>query len=135
MTQKRHIFLLEKHEPDGSDKTEKSCEMVPMELFALEHHTCNSRKDSKGNHLLDYLKLNEGEGSAIADETNLVGRYLKRILKESNCPRKDDYSDERPAVADVHLLQFQVAVPCESHEYVTADKQHHSIYSVHILIF
>ena len=47
--------LLHEHEIDGKNEAHESCEMVPMELFALEHDARNDRKHGERDNLLYHL--------------------------------------------------------------------------------
>ena len=60
---------------------------------------------------------------AIALETNFIGRHLHAIFKEGYNPRKCYYTDERPSVADVHLVKFQMTVPRKCHKHVCSNEQ------------
>ncbi len=98
-----------------------------MQLFTLEHDSCDKCEYGERNHFLDHLELHKREGTAITYETNLVGWYLKGVLEEGDGPREEDDKDERPRVGDVHLLKLEVAVPSEGHEDVASDKEKHCV--------
>ena len=78
--------LFQENQIDCCDEAEECCEVVPVELFTLEHDTCNDREDGKRDDFLYHLQLHECIWSAIADETNLVGRNLQRIFEKGYQP-------------------------------------------------
>ena len=110
------MFLLQKNEENGHDEAEKCCEMVPLERLSLKHDSYHYGEDGKGDHFLNYLQLHEVERSTVFYIANPVCGYLCAVLKECDSPREEDNSDKWPAGRDLHLLKFQMSVPCERHE-------------------
>ena len=77
----------------------------------------------QSDDLLNDLQLEEGEGSTISLETIVVGRNHKTVLHKCQSPRdEDDDIEGCVAVQDVHILQFQVSIPRQSHKDVGHDK-------------
>ena len=105
--------------------------MVPMEMFALEHEGSEDGEDSQRDHLLNHLQLHQGVWSPVAHEAEFVSRHLQRVLEEGDTPREDNHQPERPAVRDVHLLEFEVSVPSQGHKDVAADEQQDGVKSVY----
>ena len=91
--------------------------------LALKEYVRNDGKDDQRDTLLNHFQLYERERTAVALETNAVGRYLTTILKECDAPRKDDDANQSPVVADVCLLQFQMAIPGKRHKDIAAQQQ------------
>ena len=87
----------------------------------------NQGKYRKGNYFLDYLQLHQVEGTAVVDETYAVGGNLGAIFKESQSPTEENDRNQRPSVRNLHLLQFQVPIPCESHEHIRCEQQEYRI--------
>lgn len=106
--------------------------MVPVEGLALEDQNREQGEDGQGDYFLYYLELDEVEGAAVVHEAYAVGGDLEGILEEGDAPREEDDPDQRPVVDELHLLQLEVSVPCESHEYVGHHQQQYSIESSHI---
>ena len=96
--------------------------MVPLDGLAFEEESDDDGEDGKGNHLLDHFQLHKVERTAIALETDAVGRDGEAILEESDAPGEEDDENQRPAGGDFHFLQFKMAVPRERHEYVRKHK-------------
>lgn len=109
--------------------------MIPMQLFPLKHHASNYGEHRQGDNLLNHFQLDEGERTSIAYKTNLVGRYLQRVFEESDCPREGNDANQRPVVGDVHLLQFEMSIPCKGHKDIAADEQQNSPKCVHLRSF
>ena len=106
--------------------------MVPVEGLALEDQNREQGEDGQGDYFLYYLELDEVEGAAVVHEAYAVGGDLEGILEEGDAPREEDDPDQGPVVDELHLLQLEVSVPCESHEYVGHHQQQDSIESGHI---
>ena len=96
--------------------------MVPLEVLALEEEVDDDGEDGQGDDLLDDLELHEVEGAAVAREADAIGGDSEAVLEEGDSPREKNDEDERPAGRDLHLLQFEMAVPRERHEDVRADQ-------------
>ena len=129
-SKKRHILLLHKNKVDSSNKTYKSGQMIPMQLLSLEHDICDDSENNQRHDLLNDFQLHKRERSAIALETNFIGRHLHAIFKEGYDPRKCYYTYEWPSVADVHLVKFQMTVPRKCHKHVCSNEQKNRIKSV-----
>ena len=84
------------HQIDGSHKTHKSQEMVPMQCLTLKKQVGNDGEDNQGDAFLYHLELYERERPAVARETYAVGRHLAAVFEESDAPRENDYSEKRP---------------------------------------
>ena len=96
--------------------------MVPLQGLALEQEGDDDREDGQGDHFLDDLELHQVEGTAVAVEADAVRRNGEAVLEEGDAPREQDDEDERPAGGDLHLLQFEMTVPCECNENVRKDE-------------
>ena len=98
-----------------------------MERLSLEEYVGHHAEDDEREYFLDDLQLHEGEWSSIAFETNAIGRHLTAVLKEGDGPGESDDANEGPVVADTRLLQFEVTIPRQGHEYVAAYQQDYCI--------
>ena len=105
-----------KHKIHSGDEAEESSEMVPVEALTLKEYIGDECKDDEGNDFLNHLEFNERERSAIIHESDAVGWYHHAILEEGDNPRENNDANEGPRRADVHLLEFQMSIPCECHE-------------------
>ena len=88
-------------------------------MQGLATETCDGvdGEYQQGDNLLNDLQLEEGERSAVSLETVVVGRNHKTILHKCQRPRdEDDDIEWCVTVQNVHILQLQVSVPCQSHE-------------------
>ena len=54
------------------------------------------REDYQRDNLLHNFQLHKRERSSVTHETYAVGRYLTRVLGQSNAPRKEDNQIEGP---------------------------------------
>ena len=113
--------LLQKSEENGQDQQAESHKMVPMEGLSLEQEMGDDGENRQGNHFLDHFQLDERERTSVLREAHPVGGHHKRVFKKGDAPGKEDDADKGPVVRDLHLLQFQVAVPGQRHENVGTD--------------
>ena len=108
--------LLHEHEVDSANDEQECQDVVPMQVVALKHDVGDDGKDCQRNALLNDFQLDEREGTAVADESHAVGRYLAAILQEGNAPRKHDDTQQGPVVADARLLKTKMPIPSKRHE-------------------
>ena len=118
-----HGSTLLEHEIHRQYQADHRCQMIPMQLLSLEEDIGHNAEDDQGDDFLDYLELHEREGTAVAHESDAVGRHLEAVFQESYSPRKHDDSDEGPRFRDTRILHLQVAIPGQSHKQVAANKQ------------
>lgn len=91
--------------------------MIPLQGFATETGNRVDCEHQQGDYLLDDLQLKQRERTSVTTKSVVIGRYHKAILHKSQAPRdEDDYVQRSVAVQNVHILQFQVPIPCKSHE-------------------
>lgn len=119
----KYTILLHKYEINGKYKEYKCHEVVPMQCLTLEKYRGEDGEDDERDDLLDDLQLHEREWSAVARESDAVGRNLTGIFGQGNEPREQDDAEERPVGDDLHFLKFQMPVPCEGHEDVGYHEQ------------
>ena len=112
------MFLFHKYEEDGQDKADECCKMVPLQSLVLEQQSDDNSKYREGDHLLYHFQLHYIEWTSILVETYSVGGDLGAVLEECDSPGEEDYQYKRPVGGNLHLLELQVSVPGESHEYV-----------------
>lgn len=117
--------LGQKGEVNGADEHQKCHEMVPAQVETVESYEAEDGEHNEGYHFLHDLELDEGVGAAVALETHAVGGHLKTIFEEGDCPRQQDDGVEGPRSGDARRLEFEMTVPCESHEHVAYNKQQH----------
>lgn len=97
--------------------------MVPLQCLTTEEDNGKEGEDDKGDDLLDNLQLHKGKRTAIAHETDAVGRNLARILGKGDSPREDDDSIQGPRRDDLHLLELEVAIPRQRHKDIGDNEQ------------
>ena len=117
-------------EVDGGDEAEGGGGMVPVELLVLEDDVGNDGEDHQRDALLDDLKLDKVEGASVVDEPDTVGRHLTAVFEEGNHPREGDDQIEGPVRGNARLLEAQVAIPGESHEYIAHNEQKNCINTI-----
>ena len=111
----RHLF--QEHEEYSSYQAAECHKMVPLQGLTLEEDNGEESEDSDRDNLLYHLQLHKAEGTAIAHETDTVGRYLTGILKECQEPADKDNDVKRCVVRDeLHLLQLEMSVPSKRHK-------------------
>ena len=128
------VVLLHEDEIDRQDEADKGCQVVPVELFALEEYGGEDGEDNQRDDFLDNLKLHEREGTAILLETDTVGRHLTGVLKERYRPGEEDDCIEWPMGGNLHLLQFQMPVPGKCHKDVGDNQQEDCIETFHRIL-
>ena len=105
--------------------------MVPVQSLPLEHHGGDDREDDERDDFLNHFKLHQVERATVTFKAKSVGRYLATVFREGNHPREKDDTDKRPMGRYARLLQLQMAVPGQRHEYVAADEQQDGVDCVH----
>jgi hypothetical protein len=96
--------------------------MVPSKRH-VECKCGENDKHDKRYNLLNYFELHQREGSSVSFKSDSIGGHLETILEESNSPRKEDNKDEWRGVAEkTDILQFEVAIPGESHKHIGYQK-------------
>ena len=127
-----HPFSLQEDEVYGGDKAEEGGKMVPLQGLALEYEHGEDGEDSDGEHLLDNLQLHQGEGSAVALESDAVAVHLADVFGKGKEPRGKDDDEEGGMVGDdAHGLELEMAIPGECHEYVGEYQQYYCEKSFH----
>lgn len=109
--------------------------MVPMERFSFEQRSDNDGEHHQRHSLLNHLELHQRIGSSIAIETNAIGRHGQTVFKEGDTPRKHNHTNQRPRVTNLHLLQLQMAIPCQGHQHIGPNQKQYGINTFHILCF
>lgn len=97
---------LHKDEIHRSHKAKEGCEMVPVQALPLKQDTGNDSEDDKRHAFLYHLQLHQGEGTAIVDETDAVGRHLATVFEESYRPTECYDANQWPISAHADLLKF-----------------------------
>jgi hypothetical protein len=123
-----------KNKIDRHDETEESREMVPVEVLTLEEKVGDEREDDERHHFLDDFQLHKGERPAVTLESDAVGWHLHAIFGESDNPGEGDDSDEWPSGGYMHLLQFEMTIPCQCHENVGSNQQANSKKTIHFYL-
>lgn len=123
--------LFHEYEVNGDYEAPESGEMVPLQAFALEEQHRKDGEDDQRHRFLYDLELHQRECAAVFAETHAVCRHLEAVFGQCYAPREQYHGVERSvARKDLHLLQLEVAVPCEGHEYVGYHQQRHRCNSV-----
>ncbi len=106
--------------------------MVHAECLAAEHQQREHREDRQRHHLLNDLELDERERPAVARESEPVGRHLKAVFEKRDAPTDEDQGDQgQMSAAAVGRGEFEVAVPCDGHEYVCDHQQADGVEGFH----
>lgn len=121
------LRLFEEGEKYRHNQTSESSEMVPVKSLTLEKQDREKGENGKSYHLLDYLQLKKGERASVACEAQTVRRHLEAVFEKGHPPRKEYYTYQRPGRYHLHLLQFEMAIPCECHKDVRNDQQKNGI--------
>ena len=119
-------FSFHESKEDGKDDEAEGYEVVPADGLAFEDGGYNDGEHYERDALLYDLELHEGEGSSGDLGADAVGRNHKGVFEEGHAPREDNNAYQRPVFDEVHLLQFEVAVPSKRHEDVGADEHEYS---------
>ena len=116
--------LLYKNKVYCKNQQYKGHDVIPCECFSLETECYNCSEYDDGDCLLNNFQLHKREGAAVNIRADAVGGDEERVFQHCYCPAYKDDEDERGRGADyLHLLQFEVAVPCKGHESVRYYKQ------------
>lgn len=94
-----------------------------MEGLGLENEYAHHSEDRQGDNFLNYFQLDKTVGTAVAGEADAVGRYHEAVFKQRDAPGKQNDERKGPVVDEVHLLEFEIAVPGKGHEDVGDYKQ------------
>lgn len=97
--------LFYKDEIDRGYQADEGCEVVPLQMLALEEQVGDDGKDHQRYHLLDHFELDERERASCALEADAVGGHLAAVFKESNTPREGDHAYQGPVLAHPSLLK------------------------------
>ena len=97
--------------------------MVDTETLGLEEQQCEEDKYTYGDDLLKHFHLDQTESTPSSVVAQTVGRYLEAILKQGYSPRNEDNRPERQAFKALDFLEFQMAIPCESHKRIGNHQQ------------
>ena len=72
---------LHEHKINRENQADKSCQVIPMQGFALEENRCKHGKDNQRNHFLHHLELHQRERATVFHKTDAIGRHLKHVLR------------------------------------------------------
>lgn len=109
------IMLFEDEIYCKDEKTETN-EVVQREMFILEENDSEQGKDGERDDLLNDFELPKVKRTAIAGIADFIGGYLETIFKEGNAPADDNDEGKTDIAEPAHLLEFEMPVPCKSHE-------------------
>ena len=111
--------LFHEYEVYGQNKADERCEVVPVKRFSPEKHHGEDGEYNQSDCFLYDFQLHKRECTAVALESDSVGRHLAGVFQQGDSPRYEDYHIKRSVGGEnLHLLKFQMAIPGESHEYV-----------------
>lgn len=94
-----------------------------MEGLGLEDEYAHYGEDRQGDDFLNHFQLDEAIGAAVAGEADAVGGYHEAVFKQRDAPGQQDDERKGPVVDEVHLLEFEIAVPGKGHEDIGYYKQ------------
>ena len=117
---KNLLFESKKH---GEDDEQERNDMVPTEGFGLEHRDDDDSEHRQRNGFLDDFQLNKVERASVLHRTDAVGGDHEGILEQGDAPWHQDDKKQRPVFRrGDDFKQFQLSVPCKSHEYIGYDE-------------
>ena len=96
----------------------------------LEDKIGNDSKHHQRDAFLDDFQLNQVEGTAVVYKADAISRHLTAILEKGNHPRECYDQIKRPVGGNARLLEAQVAIPSESHEYIAHNEQQNCINTI-----
>ena len=115
--------LLFEDKVDGQYQKYESQQVVPPESLGFKKDQSENRKYSQRDHLLNHLELEKRKRTAVASESDAVGRNLKHIFEQSNTPTQQNNSEQGQIIEPPLPLQPQLPIPCKSHKNVGYDQQ------------
>ncbi|GAA3001859.1 hypothetical protein GCM10019997_16120 [Prevotella corporis] len=108
----------------GKNQKEKGYKMIPMETLTIEKHDRKDCENQERYDFLDDLQLHQRETATIANVPQAVGRNLTSVFCQSQQPAQQDDDIQGGSIGyHLHLLQFDVSVPCECHENIREHQQ------------
>ena len=117
MTQGYGPFVsFQEGEEYGYDEEYEGDKVVPVQGLCFEAERQDKREHNQRNALLNNLKLNQVERTAVDIGPYPVSRNHYAILKKSQPPRGQNNKDQRPISTDFHLLKLEVSIPSECHQ-------------------
>ncbi len=108
-------FFLFEYKINGKDEEDGRYEVIPSEL-QVEGDDGEDDEDNECENLLDDFELHEVERTAVAVETNLIGRHLEAIFEKGDAPTDGNDGDEGKVLKPFHFAELEVTIPCENHE-------------------
>ena len=115
--------LFKESEEYGGDDEDEGDDVVPLQCFVIEDRGGNDGEYGQGNSFLDDLQLHKGEGASVDSATHGVCGNHEEVFDERYAPGGKDYENQGPVGADVHFLEFEVAVPGGGHKDVTDNQE------------
>ena len=120
----RILFL--KRKENRSYQTEERPKVVHAEALGLKEKDCQQGKYREGDNLLNNLQLEKRKWTATTHKAYTVGGNRQAVLKESHAPaQQDDDNQWEGVLAAIHISEFEVAIPRESHKDI---RQHQHTY-------
>ena len=117
---KKLLFEGKKHSEDNKDKWK---DVVPTEGLCLEHRDDDDSEHGQWNGFLDDFQLNKVEWASVLHGSDAVGWNHKRIFEQGDAPRHQDDQKQWPVFRRGNdFEQFQLSVPCKSHEDIWNDE-------------
>ena len=95
--------------------------MVYPQGLVLEENEHENGEYCKGNRLLDHFQLPQVERASVFDKSDTVGGHLAAILEQGDAPAEQYHQRQTEFRKPRHALQFQVAIPRQSHEHIGAE--------------
>ena len=108
--------LFHENEINGGYQAEEGCEVIPVQALSLEENVGDDGEYDERHAFLYHLELDQGEGTAIVDESDAVGWHLATVFEEGDSPAEGDDAHQGPVAANACLLQFKMAIPSQSHK-------------------
>lgn len=66
-------------------------------------------------------------------EAKPVRRNLKDVFKQRNSPADQDHNNERQTLTPLHILELEMAIPCQCHECIGSDEEEDCVEAAHVM--
>ena len=116
MVYRGRVSLFHENEINGGYQTEECREVIPVQALSLEEDVGDDGEYDERHAFLYHLELDQGEGTAVVDESDAVGWHLATVFEEGDSPTEGDDAYQWPVAAYASLLQFEMAIPSQGHK-------------------
>ena len=115
------------------NKKSETNQMIPMEFAHFEHLNADNHENNEAHDFLNHFKLHRVERASVDHRTYSVCGNHGGVFKQRNAPTCQDNENQRPILDNTHILQLQIAIPCECHEDIRYNQKQNCINASHFL--